>query len=319
MTTLWGDDLSGFWSSWIIIITLGSIAFAFWLLYVNRSTDKAPDSDGNVDTTGHMADGIAEYDNPLPRWWFLLYIATVIFALSYLALYPGLGNFSGLLGWSQEAQWEKEVTAADERFTPIFEQYQQVPIPELAQDAEAMQVAERIFLNNCAICHGTSARGGYGFPNLTDSDWLYGGDPAAITHTIEKGRSGMMPAWQQLGEEGIEDVTQFVLSLSGVAEDKQRASQGETVFASTCVGCHSPDGTGNQALGAPDLTDETWLYQAPGQSVADSVRQTLRHGRNGKMPAQARWIGEERVHLVAAYVYSLGHQQERAPSSPGQE
>ncbi|GEN25480.1 cytochrome-c oxidase, cbb3-type subunit III [Halomonas cupida] len=308
MSTLWGNDLSGFWSAWIIIITLGSIGLAFWLLYANRRTDKVPDSDGNVDTTGHMADGIAEYDNPLPRWWFLLYIGTVIFALCYLALYPGLGNFTGLLGWSQEAQWEKEVTEADARFTPIFEQYQAVPIPELAEDAEAMQVAERIFLNNCAICHGSNARGGNGFPDLTDEDWLYGGTPEAITHTLEKGRSGTMPAWQQLGEDNIENITQFVLSMSGNAEDPQRAAAGETMFTSMCTACHGPQGTGNQALGAPNLADDIWLYQAPGQSVADSVRETLRNGRNGQMPAQAEWIGEERVHLVAAYVYHLGQQ-----------
>ncbi|PWV81670.1 cytochrome-c oxidase, cbb3-type subunit III [Halomonas sp. A11-A] len=305
MNNLWGDSLSGFWSAWIIVITLGSIGLAFWLLYANRKTDKIPDADGNIETTGHAADGIEEYDNPLPRWWFQLYVGTVIFALGYLVLYPGLGNFAGVLGWTQEGQWEEEVARAEERFTPIFAQYQEIPIPELARDADAMQVAERIYLNNCAVCHGSNAQGGYGFPNLTNDDWLYGGEPEQIVQTLVRGRNGLMPSWQQLGETNIENVTQHVLALSGLEHDEERAERGATTYASVCAACHMPDGTGNQALGAPNLTNDIWLYQAPGQSVADSVRQTLRNGRNGHMPAQAAYIGEERVHLVAAYVYSL--------------
>ncbi|WNK19638.1 cytochrome-c oxidase, cbb3-type subunit III [Halomonas piscis] len=305
MSYLWGDSLSGFWSAWVIIISLGTIGLSAWFLLSNRRTDKQPDAEGNVETTGHAADGIEEYDNPLPKWWFQLFVGTVVFAVGYLVLYPGLGNFQGLLGWSQESQWEQEVEQAEERFAPIFEQYQEVAIPELAKDGEAMQVAERIFLNNCAVCHGSNARGGYGFPNLTNDDWLYGGEPENIVATITNGRNGLMPSWQQLGEDNIENLTQFVLSLSGEDHDADRAEKGQSTFISVCAACHTPDGTGNQALGAPDLTDEVWLYQKPGQSVADSVRQTLRNGRNGHMPAQAAYIGEDKVHLVAAYVYSL--------------
>ncbi|HSH47123.1 MAG TPA: cytochrome-c oxidase, cbb3-type subunit III [Halomonas sp.] len=305
MNNLWDDSLSGFWSVWIIVITLGTIAISAWLLLANRKTDKSPDAQGNVETTGHAADGIEEYDNPLPRWWFYLYVGTVVFSLGYLVLYPGLGNYAGLLGWSQESQWEKEVAYAEEHFAPIFEQYQDVPIPELAKDDEAMQVAERIYLNNCAICHGSNAQGGYGFPNLTDDDWLYGGSPENIVTTLTSGRNGLMPSWQQLGEENIENVTQHVLSLSDLEHDAQRAESGAATFASVCAACHMPDGSGNQALGAPNLTNNIWLYQQPGQSVADSVRQTLRNGRNGHMPAQAAYIGEDKVHLVAAYVFGL--------------
>ena len=305
MNNLWGDSLSSFWSAWIIVITLGTIALSVWILLANRRTDKTPDADGNIETTGHAADGIEEYDNPLPQWWFKLFILTVVFALGYLVLYPGLGNYAGILGWSQESQWEEEVADAEDRFTPIFAQYQEVPIPELARDGDAMQVAERIFLNNCAVCHGSNAQGGYGFPNLTDDDWLYGGEPENILTTLNNGRNGLMPSWQQLGENNIENLTQYVLSLSNLEHDEERAASGESTFLAACAACHTPSGTGNTALGAPNLTNDIWLYQAPGQSVADSIRQTLRNGRNGHMPAQAAYIGEERVHLVAAYVYSL--------------
>ncbi|CEP34783.1 MULTISPECIES: cytochrome-c oxidase, cbb3-type subunit III [unclassified Halomonas] len=305
MNNLWGDSLSGFWSAWIIIITLGTIALSVWILLANRRTDKTPDAEGNVETTGHAADGIEEYDNPLPKWWFQLFVLTVVFALGYLVLYPGLGNYAGILGWSQEGQWEEEVAQAEERFTPIFAQYQEVPIPELAEDPEAMQVAERIYQNNCAVCHGSNAQGGYGFPNLTDDDWLYGGEPDNILTTLNNGRNGLMPAWQQLGQNNIENLTQYVLSLSNEEHDEAQAEQGESTFMAVCAACHGPSGTGNTALGAPNLTDDIWLYLAPGQEVGDSIRQTLRNGRNGHMPAQAAYIGEERVHLVAAYVYSL--------------
>ncbi|MDQ7730315.1 cytochrome-c oxidase, cbb3-type subunit III [Halomonas sp. SpR8] len=305
MNNLWGDSLSSFWSAWIIIITLGTIALSVWILLANRRTDKTPDADGNVETTGHAADGIEEYDNPLPKWWFQLFILTVVFALGYLVLYPGLGNYAGVLGWTQEGQWEEEVEQAEERFTPIFAQYQEVPIPELAEDSEAMQVAERIYQNNCAVCHGSNAQGGYGFPNLTDDDWLYGGEPENILTTLNNGRNGLMPAWQQLGQNNIENLTQYVLSLSNEEHNEAQAEQGESTFMAVCAACHGPSGTGNTALGAPDLTDDTWLYLAPDQEVGDSIRQTLRNGRNGHMPAQAAYIGEERVHLVAAYVYSL--------------
>lgn len=305
MSNLWGDSLSSFWSLWIIVITLGTIVFCWWILFANRRTDKQPNEHGEVETTGHSADGIDEYDNPLPRWWFMLFIGTIIFSLGYLLLYPGLGNFKGLFGWTQENQWEQEIAYAQEQYAPIFAQYQEIPIPELAQDAEAMRVAERIYLNNCAVCHGSNAQGGYGFPNNTDDDWLYGGTPEAITTSIAEGRNGLMPAWQQLGEENLRNVAHYVLSLSDTEHDAERASQGEAIFTSACVACHGQDAKGVHAIGAPNLTDDVWLYRQPGQPVLESVLETLRNGRNGHMPAQAPYIGEDKVHLVAAYIYSL--------------
>lgn len=307
MNDLWGHTLSGFWSAWIIVITLGTIAFCAWVLFGNRRTDKQPDAYGEVETTGHSADGIDEYDNPLPRWWFLLFIATLVFALGYLALYPGLGNYRGLLGWTQEKQWQAEMQQAHETYAPIFARYQQVPIPELAQDDEAMRVAERLYLNNCAVCHGSDGKGGYGFPDHTDDDWLYGGSPEAITQSIAQGRSGVMPAWKQLGEDNLRNIANYVVSLSGDEHDAARAAQGKALFAATCVACHGADAKGNTALGAPNLTDDTWLYRRPGQATLDAVLETLRNGRNGNMPAQAQYIGENKVHLVAAYIYGLSH------------
>lgn len=307
MNNLWGDSLSGFWSAWVIVITLGTIAFCWWLLFANRKTDKQPNADGNIETTGHSADGIDEFDNPLPRWWFMLFIGTIVFALGYLLLYPGLGNFKGVLGWTQEQQWQEEIAYAQQQYAPIFAQYSEIPVPELAQDAAAMRVAERLFLNNCAVCHGSNAQGGYGFPNLTDDAWLYGGAPENIIATITNGRNGLMPSWQQLGANNLRNVANYVVSLSGAEHDAALAKQGEAIFASACVACHGPDATGNQAIGAPNLTDATWLYRQPGQETLDAVLETLRNGRNGHMPAQVAYIGEDKVHLVAAYVYSLSN------------
>jgi len=323
--------MSGFWSLWISVITLGVIAFCWWLLYANRKTDKAPSASGEVETTGHAADGIEEYDNPLPRWWFIMFIITIVFGLVYLALYPGLGNYKGLLGWSSQGQWEEEMEHAQEFYAPIFDDYAQIEVTELAQNPEAMQVADRLYQNNCAICHGSSARGGYGFPNLSDDNWMYGGEPERIRQTIIWGRSGNMVAYQNiLGEEGINNMSHYVLSLSGEEHDAAKAAEAKPQFMAQCVACHGADGKGAAAqgvpdIGAPDLTDDYWLYQQPGQELQAAIKQTLRHGRNGHMPAQAgyldygvdlsnlnRGMSEEelaellpKVHLVTAYIYSL--------------
>ncbi len=295
--------MTSFWSAWIIVITLGVIAGCWWVLFANRV---ASPKSGDVKTMGHSFDGIEEYDNPMPRWWFIMFIATIIFSLVYLALYPGLGTFKGFLGWTQVNQWEAEVKYADENYAPIFEQYASIPVADLAMDEEAMKVGQRLYANNCALCHGSDGRGAYGFPNLTDTDWLYGGSADAIKHTIINGRNGQMPAWGEvLGDEGVTQMTQYVLSLSGQETDSAAAQAGSATYTAMCVACHGADGKGNQMLGAPNLTDNTWLYLNPEWGVAKSVEQSIRLGRNGHMPAQAKYIGEDKVHLVAAYVYSL--------------
>lgn len=313
--------MSSFWSIWISVITLGSILGCYLLLrwcLANKTGIKEGDD------MHHSFDGIIEINNPLPRWWTIMFYITIVWGLIYLALYPGLGNWAGLFGWkssnqniqslaeSRQAtidafengelvQYDREIKFAEERFGPIFDQYAKQPIRELVNDPEALQIGKRLFLQNCAQCHGSDARGQRGFPNLTDNDWLYGGSPEKIVETLINGRNGMMPAWlDAFGEQGIEEVVAYTLSLSGRQVDQELKDAGQVRFAA-CAACHGADGKGNQMLGAPNLTDNIWLYGGSHQAVTE----TLTHGRAGVMPAFKDTLGEKKIHLVATYVYSL--------------
>ncbi|MDX1456107.1 MAG: cytochrome-c oxidase, cbb3-type subunit III [Marinobacter sp.] len=296
--------MSTFWSIWISAIVLGTIFGCWWLLWATR---KGQTTDTETDrTTGHSFDGIEEYDNPLPKWWFYLFIATCVFSLGYLALYPGLGNFKGLLGWTQYNQWEQEVQVAEAKYGEIYAQYGDTPIVELAQDEDAMKMGQRLFANNCAVCHGSAGRGSVGFPNLTDEDWLYGGEPDTILHTITQGRQGAMPAkgmMPSMNADQVDQVVNYVLSLSDRAEDAEAAKAGEQIFAQACAACHGQDAKGTQAMGAPNLTDGTWLYG----STYDQIKETVMYGRQNQMPAQAGRLSEDQIHILAAYVYSLSN------------
>jgi len=260
---------------------------------------------------GHSFDGIEEYDNPLPRWWFLLFVTTLIFAVGYLALYPGLGNWKGMLpgyenGWTGVNQWKKEMARADEQYGPLYAKYAAMPVAEVAKDEQALKMGARLFASNCSVCHGSDAKGTIGFPNLTDNDWLWGGQPDTIKTTIMGGRKAAMPAWKDvLGEEGIRNVAGYVRSLSGLQNPEGvDIAAGQKIFTTNCVACHGPEAKGNPLMGAPNLTDHTWLY---GSAFAQ-VQQTLRYGRNGVMPAHKDLLGNDKVHLLAAYVYSLSQQ-----------
>ena len=296
--------MSTFWSIWISAIVLGTIFGCWWLLWATR---KGQTTDTETDrTTGHSFDGIEEYDNPLPKWWFYLFIATCVFSLGYLALYPGLGNFKGLLGWTQYNQWEQEVQVAEAKYGEIYAQYGDTPIVELAQDEDAMKMGQRLFANNCAVCHGSAGTGSVGFPNLTDEDWLYGGEPDTILHTITQGRQGAMPAkgmMPSMNADQVDQVVNYVLSLSDRAEDAEAAKAGEQIFAQACAACHGQDAKGTQAMGAPNLTDGTWLYG----STYDQIKETVMYGRQNQMPAQAGRLSEDQIHILAAYVYSLSN------------
>lgn len=293
--------MTNFWSGYIIILALGNIVAVSWLLMWTRKMDLSDLAEDG--TTGHEYDGIKEYNNPLPRWWLICFWGSIVFALGYLALFPGLGKFPGLLNWTSHGEVAAAQDAYDKQFGPLYASFAQMPIPELAKNERAMKIAGRIFANNCALCHGSNARGATGFPNLTDDDWLYGGSPEQLVQTISKGRNGQMPNWlPTLGEQGVKEVTAYALSLSGRKVDAELAKAGQGKFAA-CAGCHGPDGRGNQSLGAPNLTDTIWLHGGTEKKVIE----TINYGRKNRMPSFEATLGPERVHLMAAYVYSLSH------------
>jgi len=293
------DFVSGFWNAYVMVLVFLSIAFCVFVLVSNN---KARTS-GPVGLHDHIWDEtLQEYNNPLPRWWMYMFWITIIFAISYLAMYPGFGNNQGKLGWSSGGQWEAEQKAAAEKYGPIFAKFRTMDLNAVAGDKEANAMGQRLFLTYCAQCHGADAKGAKGFPNLTDSDWLYGGEPETIKTTLLGGRQGMMPPFgPALGADGVKDVANYVRSLSGLAHDSLRAQRGKELFAQNCVACHGPEAKGTQALGAPNLTDKTWLY---GSSEA-TIIETVTNGRSNQMPAFKEFLGEDKVHLLAAYVLSL--------------
>jgi cytochrome c oxidase cbb3-type subunit 3 len=305
------DFTNGFWSPYIAIITVASILACAALLWKLSTRRVAAGS--QPDVTGHVWDGnLEEYNNPLPRWWIWLFYITIVFGLAYLALYPGLGAFKGAHAWTSRGQYEQEQVAAKSRYEPLYARYAAMDVAALSADVQARDMGQRLFLNNCAQCHASDARGGRGFPDLTDKDWLWGGDPQAIRASIAGGRSGMMPAWGAvLGERGVKDTAHYVLQLSGRPFDNLRAARGKALYETTCVACHGPDGKGNPALGAPDLTDAIVLYGGGERSLIE----TIGKGRNGVMPAWDQFLGDDKVHLLTAYVYGLSQPQDtRGPT-----
>lgn len=289
--------MSNFWSGYIIALTMTTLALILWLLLATRKGQRPGQTD---ETMGHAFDGIEEYDNPLPRWWFILFVATMVFAGIYLALYPGLGKWQGVLKWTQVGQYEREVERAEAQFAPIFARYAAMSVEEVAKDQEALRIGQRLFATNCSVCHGSDARGAYGFPNLTDNDWLWGGSSEQILTTLRQGRQAMMPPHGHLGEEAIRNTAGYVRQLSGLETEGVDLEAGKQVFQTVCMACHGMDGKGNPMLGAPNLTNDTWLY---GSSMVQ-IQHTIRNGRNGNMPSQAH-LGDDKLHILTAYVYSL--------------
>lgn len=305
------ETLSGFWTWFIAIPTIAGLVGLF--LLVRWLSGRTTRKDESVETMGHVWDeDLEEYNNPLPRWWLILFYLSLLFAAIYLLLYPGLGAFGGLLGWTQIKQYEAQVAAAEARYGPLYEQYSEQSIATLATNPEAVKMGERLYASYCSVCHGADARGATGFPDLTDNAWLYGGNPEAIETSILNGRSGTMPAWEgALGEEGVEHVTQYVLSLSGRDVDTEAAQKGAQAYATYCVSCHGPQGKGNQAIGAPDLTDDNWLYGGSPRAVAKSIAK----GRQGNMPAHQEFLGKDKVHVLAAYIYHVSRADAQTASA----
>ncbi len=290
--------MSSFWSGWIILLTVVTIIGTAWLLFANRSRPN------DQETTGHVFDGIEEYDNPMPAWWFWMFVITIIFGIGYLVVYPGLGNYKGTLGWTEIGQYEAEVAKANSEYGPIYQKYAAMSLEDVAKDEKAMRMAGRLFSDNCAQCHGSDARGSRGYPNLADGDWIWGGGAGQIKTSINNGRQGTMPSWlPALKEQGVDEVSEYVLSLSGQPADSDMAAAGEKHFQTYCVACHGADGKGNPLMGAPNLTDDIWLYGGKRAQIRTSVNE----GRNGVMPAQQESLYPEKIHLLAAYVYSLSN------------
>jgi cytochrome c oxidase cbb3-type subunit III len=295
--------MSAGWTLFIVIITAINIFGALWLMWASSRRAPGEQAGTTVETTGHTWDGdLAEYNNPLPRWWLWLFYGTVVFSLGYLILYPGLGSWQGALGWSQQGQWQEQVDAAERASAPLFARFEAMSTDELQADPDAMRVARNLYANNCAMCHGSDARGAIGFPNLTNADWQWGGTESDVYTSIAHGRMGVMPPWgDALGPQGVEEVVAYVLQLSGQQAPVDLARAGEGKFQMFCSSCHGVDGTGMQVLGAPNLTDDVWIYE----SSAESIRYGILNGRNNQMPAQLDLLGEQRVRLLTAYVLSL--------------
>jgi len=296
------DFTSGFWSVYVAGITLAGILGCGVLLWLtSRKKVKA----GADNSTGHVWDeNLTEMNNPLPLWWVGMFVITIVFALLYLVAYPGLGSYEGNLKWTQADEYQKEVEAARKELEPLYAQFAAKPVEQLAGDPNAMAVGERLFMNNCAQCHGSDARGSKGFPNLADNDWLHGGTPEKIKETITKGRIGMMPPMAAAvgTPEDARNVAHYVLSLSNAPHDSVRAQLGKAKFVA-CGACHGADGKGNQAVGAPNLTDDTWLHGWGEQAILAMVN----GGKTNQMPAQEGKLTEAQIHVLASYVWGLSH------------
>lgn len=295
------SNLSPFWHFWVAAIVIGTMIVCFVLLHMTRKGQV--NNDTTDQTTGHAYDGIEELDNPLPKWWYWMFLGTIIFGFVYIAIY-GVGNWKGFGDWSSHGQWEKEVAAFNEKTAPYFAEMNAKSVEELSKDPAALETGKRLFQSNCAVCHGSTAEGALGFPNLTDNDWLYGGSGDAIKTTILAGRNGAMPArglMPTMTDTQVSDITAFLLSKSERVAEAGDKTNGEALFAQACAACHGADAKGNPMVGAPNLTDNIWLY---GGSEAQ-ISFTIKNGRNGVMPAWAERLGEDKVHVLAAYVYSL--------------
>ena len=291
---------SGFWDLYIGVITVVSIIACAVFLKVQSVRRKA----GDAETSGHTWDeDLTEYNNPLPRWWAWMFYLTILFSLGYLLAYPGLGSYSGMLGWTQLSQLEDENRQADARYGALYEKFAAQNVTALARNPEALAVGQKLFLNNCAQCHASDGGGSRGFPSLTDKDWLWGGSPEAIETSITNGRTGVMPPMGSAvgGDEGAEDVMHYVLSLSGRTHDSLRAHFGKAKFQQVCAACHGADGKGNQQMGAPNLTDDVWLHG----SGRPAIVQQIMKGSTSQMPAHKDVLTPLKIRILAAYVYSL--------------
>ncbi|MDO5059406.1 MAG: cytochrome-c oxidase, cbb3-type subunit III [Neisseria sp.] len=303
---------SGFWSYYIIAIVVVSMIALLWLV-LSQNKVKAPKKGEEVETMGHEWDGIAEYNNPLPRWWFYLYLLTLVFGVGYFLAYPALGDFKGFLNWTSGNQYEKEVKNAQDTYGPVYAKFGKMPVEAVAKDPQAQRIGKNMFDTYCIQCHGSDAKGSRGFPNLTDTDWLWGGTPEKIHETIANGRTGIMAAWgPTLGEERVKDVANYVMSLSKPEGqyDAERAARGDVLFhggPANCFTCHGDKGQGVQGLG-PNLTDDVWLWGGSQKAIIE----TITNGRHNQMPAWGNFLDKDKLHILTSYVWGLSHKDGKA-------
>ena len=296
------DFTSNFWSVYVAGITILSILACVLLLWFSGKAKAMTASDN---TTGHVWDGdLREMNNPLPRWWVGLFIITILFAVAYLFMYPGLGSFGGNYGWTSAGQHAAEVAKGNAEVKPLYDAFTAMKIEDVAKDPKARAIGERLFMNNCSQCHGSDARGSKGFPNLTDNDWLHGGSPDKIVETLTAGRMGNMPSMAAAvgTSDDVKNVANYVLSLSGSPHDSVRAGLGKEKFV-VCAACHGADGKGNQTIGAPNLTDNIWLHGFG----EDAIIAMVTNGKVNQMPAQAERLTPEQIHVLASYVWGLSN------------
>ncbi len=291
--------MSSPWSWYVILGTIASLIACFWLVaYANRQ--RASESEIKESESHVWDENIRELNNPLPMWWLWLFIGTVLWSVFYLIYYPGMGNFDGLSGWSQEQQYADEVAAAEAQYGPMFAAFGAMEVTALVDDPAALGIGQSLYQNYCSQCHGSTAQGARGFPNLTDDEWLYGGSPAQIEHSIMLGRAGVMPPLAGVfpTEEALDEMVRYVQEMPDGMNTESPAHQ---QYMTLCIACHGPTGAGLQALGAPSLVDNVYLY---GSSAAET-RISIAAGRAGEMPAFGDLIGSDRARILAAYVYSL--------------
>lgn len=302
------DFFNGGWGIYIAVVTGVGIIWCLYLLFSQRKTNVTYEADGSVADTGHVwDDDLRELNNPLPRWWMWMFVLSCVFAIVYLVLYPGMGTYEGSLGYTTRNAHESSVVQANEQLKPVYAKYMSMDTKQVAADPAAREMGQRLFLNHCAQCHGSDAGGSKGFPNLADTDWLYGGDTQDIKQTLIAGRAGVMPAFAHLESAQVSDVANYVRSLSGLAADQIKVGRGAEVYKSNCAACHGAEGKGMAAMGAPNLTDKVWLY---GGSEA-TIIETVLKGRNGMMPAHETILTPEKIHLLTAYVWGLSNVKDK--------
>lgn len=297
------DFTGNFWPYFIALVSIVGILACALLLWLTSKIKVVSKDGGN--TSGHVWDeDLTEMNNPLPRWWVWLFVLTIVYSLGYLVVYPGLASYDGTFGWTQINQYEKEVAAGNEALTPIYAKFIGVPTEVLAELPAAKSIGERLYMNNCSQCHASDAKGSRGFPNLTDHDWLYGGSPEKIEETITHGRMGMMPPMAAVvgSDEEVKNLANYVLSLSGSTHDAAMADLGKEKYV-TCAACHGPEGKGNSALGAPNLSDNIWLHGAGEAAIMTRIKE----GKVNQMPAQEGKLTPEQIKVLAAYVWGLSN------------